>query len=59
MTIEITNTGSAVQVVYIADGGGQASAVVVGGDKEDVEERKEEIVDSHNLRDKAESTDQS
>jgi hypothetical protein len=49
MTIEITSTNGAVVVTYTNSDGKSASAVVVGESETSVKERKEQIVDAHDL----------
>jgi len=53
MTIEITDLGNAVKVTYKDGNGNQASATVVGESASLVKERADEIVNNHNLEEKA------
>lgn len=58
MTVEITDIGNSVELRYIADNGGEATATVVGESATDVKNRSQEIVDVHNLDAKAKENGQ-
>jgi hypothetical protein len=55
MSIDITERQSEPQltITYTNDSGESASVTVVGMTKEEAEERREEIIETHNLREKA------
>ena len=53
MTVEITDDGGSVIVTYKDGSGNSAKAIVVGESAESVRDRAQEIVDAHNLKEKA------
>ncbi len=53
MSVEITDLGDGVRVKYEDDDGNSASALVVGESASSVQDRAQEVVDAHNLEDKA------
>lgn len=54
MTAEITDHGGYVELRYVTDSG-SASVSVVGATKADVEDKKAELVDKFNLKERAQS----
>jgi hypothetical protein len=54
--IDITDYGDSIEVTFEDDHGNRASAVVVGDSLDSVRERSEEIVETHNLRERAKDT---
>jgi len=52
--VTITNKGN-VLVEFVADDGGSASCTLVGADKSEVEDRAEEFVETHDLKERAQS----
>jgi len=55
MPINVSNEGNVIVVEYISEDGSVAEATVVGESLTSVKNRKEEIVDTHNLRNKADT----